>query len=88
MCIVDHDVGEEGTCTAFSSVEKEVGGDGGDNNSEQEQVRVPIVPVDNGEEFLGQIEDGEGNGSRQRQTLWKWGGVFMAVCKPLAHSRF
>ena len=70
MGVVDDDVGDEGTRTAFSPIEEEVGSDGGDCGSQEQQLGVPAVLVDCGEEPFGQVQDGECHGSGQRQSFW------------------
>ena len=42
--------------------------------------------MDRGEESFCQCEDGEGNGSRQRQTLVTRGGVLLAVIQAFSDS--
>ena len=52
MGVVDDEVVDEGTCTAFSTIEEQVGGDRGSRCSEEQQVGVPDRPVDDEEESL------------------------------------
>jgi len=47
---------------------------------------VPYVLADRGEESFYQLEDGEGNGSRQRNTLGTRGGVLLAVVQAFSDS--
>ncbi len=55
VCVVDNDVGDEGTRTAFSATEEEVGSDGGDCGSQEKLLGFPVVSVDCGEEPFGQV---------------------------------
>jgi hypothetical protein len=76
---VDDEVVDEGTRTAFSTIEEHVGGDGGSRCSQEQQVGVIGFPFDDEEESLYQLEGGEGDGCRQRQTLRARLGVLLAV---------
>ena len=87
MGVVDDEVVDEGTCTAFSMIEEQVGGDGGSRCSEEQKVGVRGRLVDDEEESLCQLEDGEGDGCRQRQALRARLGVLLAVGEALANSR-
>ena len=79
MGVVADEVVDEGTRTAFSTIEEHVGGDGGSRCSQEQQVGVLGRPVDDEEESLCQLEDGEGDGRRQWQALRTRLGVLLAV---------
>ena len=79
MGVVDDEVIDESTCTAFSAIEEQGGGDGGSRCSEEQQVGVRGRQGDDEEKSLCQIENGEGDGCRQRHALRARLGVLLAV---------
>ena len=88
MGVVDDEVDDEGSRTAYSTIEEQVGGDGGSRCSEEQQVGVLGRPFDDEEDSLCQLEDGEGDGCRQWQALRARLGVLLAVRDALANSRY
>ena len=58
----DHKVFREAQGVALSTVEEDVGGDGGDGSSQELESRVYMVPLDQREQMLGAFEDGQCHG--------------------------
>jgi len=61
--VVDDEVVNEGTRTAFSTIEEQVGGDGGSRSSQDQQVGVLDFPYHDEKESLCQLEDGRATGA-------------------------
>ena len=87
MGVVNDEVVGEGTRTPFSTIEKQVGGDGGSCCSHEQHVGVIGFPYDDGGESLCQLEDGVGDGCRQRKASRARLGVLLAVREALVNSR-
>ncbi len=79
MGVVDDEVFDQCTRTAFSSIEEHVGGDGGSGCTKEHQIGVTYLPVNDEAESFCQRVDGEGDGCRQRQALRVRLGVLLAV---------
>jgi len=54
----DHKVFREAQGVALSTVEEDVGGDGGDGSSHELESGISKVPLEQGEQLLGAFEDG------------------------------
>ena len=87
MNVVDDEVFDQCTRTAFSSIEEHVGDDGGSHCTKEQQVGVLYLPVDGEEESFCQREDGEGDGRLQRHALRARLGALLAVREASANSR-